>query len=284
VSRCPELIVAWSSPVDPVGGTVITVAYAVANILDPIRWLRLMAGNADPPGSGYVLTSDSVSAVSWKSLAQIQAPSGLICLWNATTPPVGWTIYTAWGGLFFVGAGGPFAFGGVGGATQHQHTIGHDHGMSHTHGISHDHDMANHSHQMTHGHSHTHTHGTPNHGHNAGPLGVGGSTGGVNEGLGSSFGGSGSSTIGAHTHAVGGLDVSGSIGSDGAGTTAVPDTATTTNSPDYVQGPTVARTGPDSTGGNTGGTGTRTDGAPGANSGISVQLPPYVVGNYVIKS
>jgi hypothetical protein len=56
----------WTAPVNPVSGTVITVAYAVSNILDPIRWLRLLGGNADPPGSNYVLTSDSVSAVTWK--------------------------------------------------------------------------------------------------------------------------------------------------------------------------------------------------------------------------
>jgi hypothetical protein len=46
----------WTAPVNPVSGTVITVAYAVSNILDPIRWLRLLGGNADPPGSNYVLT------------------------------------------------------------------------------------------------------------------------------------------------------------------------------------------------------------------------------------
>jgi hypothetical protein len=68
----------WTTPVNPVSGTVITVAYAVSNILDPIRWLRLMTGNADPPGSNYVLTSDSVSAVTWKQLgAAIVSGGGL---------------------------------------------------------------------------------------------------------------------------------------------------------------------------------------------------------------
>jgi hypothetical protein len=55
----------WTAPVNPVAGTVITVAYATANILDPIRWLRLMTGNADPPGSSYVPVSGSVSSVAW---------------------------------------------------------------------------------------------------------------------------------------------------------------------------------------------------------------------------
>lgn len=56
---------AYGTPADPVAGTVITVAYAVANLLDPIRWLRQMTGNADPPGSNYWLRSTSTTAVSW---------------------------------------------------------------------------------------------------------------------------------------------------------------------------------------------------------------------------
>jgi hypothetical protein len=59
---------AYGTPTDPVGGTVITVAYAVSNLLDPIRWLRLMTGNADPPGSSYVVVSSSTSATSWAKL------------------------------------------------------------------------------------------------------------------------------------------------------------------------------------------------------------------------
>lgn len=59
---------AYGTPTDPVGGTVITVAYAVSNLLDPIRWLRLMTGNAEPPGSSYVAVSDSTTAVTWKRI------------------------------------------------------------------------------------------------------------------------------------------------------------------------------------------------------------------------
>lgn len=56
---------AYGTPANPVGGTVITVAYAVANILDPIRWLRAMTGGSDPPGSNYWLRSTSTTAVVW---------------------------------------------------------------------------------------------------------------------------------------------------------------------------------------------------------------------------
>lgn len=56
---------AYGTPANPVPSTVITVAYAVTNILDPIRWLRIMTGGSDPPGSNYWLRSTSISAVSW---------------------------------------------------------------------------------------------------------------------------------------------------------------------------------------------------------------------------
>lgn len=62
---------AYSAPSDPVGGTVITVAAYVTNSLDNIRWLRLLTGNADPPGAGYAVGSDSTTATSWKTIAQI---------------------------------------------------------------------------------------------------------------------------------------------------------------------------------------------------------------------
>lgn len=59
---------AYGTPTDPVGGTVITVSFAVSNILDPIRWLRLMTGNADPPGSAYVVVSTSTTGTSWQKI------------------------------------------------------------------------------------------------------------------------------------------------------------------------------------------------------------------------
>src|SRR5215831_6751455 len=67
----------WTNPVDPVTNTVITVAYAQSNLTGPLRWLRLLTGNADPPASNYVVTSDSAGATSWKTgLAAIQAVLG----------------------------------------------------------------------------------------------------------------------------------------------------------------------------------------------------------------
>lgn len=59
---------AYGTPTDPVGGTVITVAYAVANLLDPIRWLRALTGGADPPGTNYVVRSTSTSATEWSKV------------------------------------------------------------------------------------------------------------------------------------------------------------------------------------------------------------------------
>lgn len=59
----------YGTPTDPVAGTVITVAYAVANLLNPIRALRAFTGGSDPPGSNYWLRSDSTSAVSWVARA-----------------------------------------------------------------------------------------------------------------------------------------------------------------------------------------------------------------------
>ena len=67
----------WTNPVDPVTNTVITVAYAQSNLTGPLRWLRLLTGNADPPASNYLVTSDSAAATSWKTgLAAIQAVLG----------------------------------------------------------------------------------------------------------------------------------------------------------------------------------------------------------------
>jgi hypothetical protein len=56
---------AWTNPTDPVSSTVITVAYAIANILTQIRWLRTLTGGADPPGSNYVVVSSSTTATAW---------------------------------------------------------------------------------------------------------------------------------------------------------------------------------------------------------------------------
>jgi hypothetical protein len=62
---------AYGTPANPVAGTVITVAYAIANLLDPIRALRAFTGGTDPPGTGYVVTSDSVGATTWKTVVSV---------------------------------------------------------------------------------------------------------------------------------------------------------------------------------------------------------------------
>lgn len=58
----------WSPPVSPNPGTTILVAYATANIVDPITWLRLMTGNADPPAADYVVVSTSGTTTSWQKV------------------------------------------------------------------------------------------------------------------------------------------------------------------------------------------------------------------------
>jgi hypothetical protein len=60
--------VAFGTPADPVSGTVITVAYAVANLLDPLRWLRALTGGGDPPGTDYVAISTSTTATTWRKV------------------------------------------------------------------------------------------------------------------------------------------------------------------------------------------------------------------------
>src|SRR5262252_1401116 len=105
----------WTNPVDPVTNTVITVAYAQSNLTGPLRWLRLLTGNADPPASNYVVTSDSVGATSWKTgLAAIQNVLGFrpvsangdtmgdLVLQRAAAPTTG--------ALFFGNSGGVLIF------------------------------------------------------------------------------------------------------------------------------------------------------------------------------
>jgi hypothetical protein len=58
----------WTPPSDPVTSTVITVAYAVANLLTQIRWLRGLTGNADPPGTNYAILSDTTATTSWRKI------------------------------------------------------------------------------------------------------------------------------------------------------------------------------------------------------------------------
>ena len=79
---------AYGTPTDPVAGTVITVAYAVANILDPIRWLRQMTGNADPPGSNYVVVSSSTTGTAWSQITTDLINNGAVTDAKLATPKV----------------------------------------------------------------------------------------------------------------------------------------------------------------------------------------------------
>lgn len=64
---------AWSSPITPVSGTVITVAWAVTSVVDPINWLRALTGGADPPAANRVVVSLSTSTSAW-----VQVPTDAI--------------------------------------------------------------------------------------------------------------------------------------------------------------------------------------------------------------
>lgn len=75
----------WTPPSDPVTNTIITVAYALANLLSQIRHLRVMTGNADPPGSSYALISTSTAATAWSKL-----PADALAA-NAVTTHLGYT-------------------------------------------------------------------------------------------------------------------------------------------------------------------------------------------------
>lgn len=58
----------WVDPTAPVSGTVITVAWAVANIINPLAWLRVMTGGAQPVGADYVIMSAGTSSSSWQKI------------------------------------------------------------------------------------------------------------------------------------------------------------------------------------------------------------------------
>src|SRR5262245_44800465 len=78
---------AWTAPADPVGGTVITTAWAITNVTNNLRWLRLMTGNADPPGTSYVPVSSSISAVAWSKIPADALQAG-VALTNLGYTPV----------------------------------------------------------------------------------------------------------------------------------------------------------------------------------------------------
>jgi hypothetical protein len=101
----------YGNPVDPVAGTVITVAYARTNILDPIRWLRLLTGNADPPGSSYVIVSGGTASASWAKVSSDVVADGSISDAKLTNPKVNRVGDTMTGFLQFASVGLGVVFG-----------------------------------------------------------------------------------------------------------------------------------------------------------------------------
>lgn len=67
---------AWTSPVVPISGTTITVAWAQSNVVDLLNWLRQMTGGADPSASDKVLISLSPTTTTWGLVpdAALQTP------------------------------------------------------------------------------------------------------------------------------------------------------------------------------------------------------------------
>lgn len=76
---------AYGSPVDPVSGTIITVAYCVTNLLTPIRALRALTGNADPPAEDYVVVSTPTGSV-WKKIPATALATGAVVASLGYTP------------------------------------------------------------------------------------------------------------------------------------------------------------------------------------------------------
>lgn len=83
---------------DPVPVTVITAAWEIANPLAAVRWLRQLQGNADPPGSSFVVVSSSTTAASWAKV-----PSDALAV-GAALANLGYTPVNRAGDLGLTGA------------------------------------------------------------------------------------------------------------------------------------------------------------------------------------
>ena len=58
----------WNTPIAGVSGQVITAAWSTSNVVEQLLHLRLMTGNADPPGSGYLVMAVSPTQTVWGKL------------------------------------------------------------------------------------------------------------------------------------------------------------------------------------------------------------------------
>jgi hypothetical protein len=82
--------VAYGTPTNPVAGTVITVAYAVANLLEPIRQLRANTGGADPPAANRVAVSTAPGGpTSWQQVGTDVIANGAVTDVKLQVPKVG---------------------------------------------------------------------------------------------------------------------------------------------------------------------------------------------------
>lgn len=116
----------WPSLVPPVAGTVITVAREVAMNNDPLAWLRLLTGNADPPGPHYVVVATGSAATAWAKVSADElgpgaavgnlgyAPvnragdqmNGALAIANAAGSPDGTLYFGPRGGTTYMGKSG----------------------------------------------------------------------------------------------------------------------------------------------------------------------------------
>ena len=89
----------WTTPTNPVAGTVITVAYAVANFVNNLIWLRALTGSADPPGSNYTIRSTSTSATDWSKVTTDMIAAGGVTNNNILDDTINLTAKAADGSL-----------------------------------------------------------------------------------------------------------------------------------------------------------------------------------------
>lgn len=61
----------WSPPIPPISGSVITVAWAQANVVDTITWLRQLTGGVDPGASNKVLVSNGPTSTAWGQVPDV---------------------------------------------------------------------------------------------------------------------------------------------------------------------------------------------------------------------
>lgn len=82
----------WTTPVAGIAGQIVTAAWSQANVVDPLNWLRLLTGNADPPGSGYLILSLTSSQTIWGKLQSDYIQDGAVTDAKLNDPKVSKTL------------------------------------------------------------------------------------------------------------------------------------------------------------------------------------------------